>query len=105
MMSSSSERGTRRWRLHSAQQYRASVLVLEASGAEDQGGNTRYAAGQMRTVYQSVADMRRLVPDLTESEIASSDFGDIFARRLPGRCDAAYAPPVRFRSRRNTCRQ
>jgi tricarballylate dehydrogenase len=59
----------------SAKQYRASVLVLEASGAEDQGGNTRYAAGQMRTVYQSVADMRRLVPDLTESEIASSDFG------------------------------
>ena len=59
----------------SAKQYCASVLVLEASGAEDQGGNTRYAAGQMRTVYQSVADMRRLVPDLTECEIASSDFG------------------------------
>lgn len=58
-----------------AHQNNASVLVLEAAGPEDQGGNTRYAAGQMRTVYSGLDDLRRLVPDLTDAEIAVSDFG------------------------------
>ena len=59
----------------SARQAGRSVLVLEAAGPEDLGGNTRYAAGQMRTTYRGVEDLRRLVPDLTDSEIAQSDFG------------------------------
>lgn len=79
----------------SAAQQGASVLVLEASGPEDQGGNTRYAAGQMRAVYSSVDDIRRLVPDLTDAEIAGSDFGtysredylDDVMRLTEHRCD------------------
>lgn len=52
-----------------------SVVVLEAAGEADMGGNTRYAAGQMRTVYHGVEDLKRLIPDLSEAEIAQSDFG------------------------------
>lgn len=59
----------------SACQQGKSVVVLEAAGEKDQGGNTRYAAGQMRTVYRGVEDIRCLVPDLTNAEAATSDFG------------------------------
>lgn len=58
-----------------ARQAGKSVVVLEAAGEVDRGGNTRYAAGQMRVVYNTVDDIRQLVPDLTEAEIANSDFG------------------------------
>jgi tricarballylate dehydrogenase len=53
----------------------AKVIVLEAADPENAGGNTRYAAGQMRTVYRNVDDLLQIVADLTEHEIASSDFG------------------------------
>lgn len=52
-----------------------SVVVLEASGPDDLGGNTRYAAGQMRTCYDGLGDLQALVPDITDTEIAQSDFG------------------------------
>lgn len=58
-----------------AREHGAKVLVLEAADADNAGGNTRYAAGQMRTTYRGVDDLREIVPDLTREEIASSDFG------------------------------
>jgi len=53
----------------------ARVVVLEAADPDNAGGNTRYAAGQMRTTYRGVEDLLEIVPDLTAAEIASSDFG------------------------------
>src|SRR5512147_1003907 len=58
-----------------ARQHGAKVVVLEAADPENAGGNTRYAAGQMRTTYRGVDDLLQILPDLTEVEIASSDFG------------------------------
>ena len=58
-----------------ARQNGAKVVVLEAADPGNAGGNTRYAAGQMRTTYRDVNDLLQIVPDLSESEIASSDFG------------------------------
>jgi tricarballylate dehydrogenase len=59
-----------------ARQQGANVIVLEAADPENAGGNTRYAAGQMRTTYRGVEDLLEIVPDLTRDEIASSDFGE-----------------------------
>ncbi|OGA53799.1 MAG: tricarballylate dehydrogenase [Betaproteobacteria bacterium RIFCSPLOWO2_12_FULL_62_58] len=59
----------------SAREHGANVVVLEAADPQNAGGNTRYAAGQMRTVFRTVDDLLQIVPDLTESEIAISDFG------------------------------
>ena len=59
----------------SAKERGASVVMLEAADPENAGGNTRYAAGQMRTTYRGVDDLLEIVPDLTRDEIASSDFG------------------------------
>jgi tricarballylate dehydrogenase len=58
-----------------AQELGASVLMLEAAPEEESGGNSRFTAGAMRVVYSGVDDIKQLVPDLSENEIATTDFG------------------------------
>ena len=72
-----------------------SVLVCERAPEEQSGGNSRYTAGAMRMVYNSVDDLKQLMPDLTEYECANTDFGsysseaffDDMARITQYRCD------------------
>ncbi|MBI2225551.1 MAG: FAD-dependent tricarballylate dehydrogenase TcuA [Betaproteobacteria bacterium] len=52
----------------------AKVLMLEAAPDEESGGNSRFAGGVMRFAYESVDDLKR-VTELTDEEIANSDFG------------------------------
>src|SRR3954447_4776939 len=58
-----------------AQERGASVLMLEAAPEEESGGNSRFTAGSVRVVYNGVDDIKALVPDLTDQEIATTDFG------------------------------
>ena len=58
-----------------AQEQGASVLMLEAAPEEESGGNSRFTAGSVRVVYNGVDDIKAMVPDLTEQEIATTDFG------------------------------
>ena len=58
-----------------AQEQGASVLMLEAAPEEESGGNSRFTAGSVRVVYNGVDDIKALVPDLTDQEIATTDFG------------------------------
>jgi tricarballylate dehydrogenase len=58
-----------------AQEQGASVLMLEAAPQDESGGNSRFTAGSIRVVYNGVEDIKTLVPDLTEAEIATTDFG------------------------------
>ncbi len=51
------------------------VLVLERAPEAESGGNTRFTAGAIRFAYSGVEDLRELMPDLTEEEIARTDFG------------------------------
>ena len=39
------------------------------------GGNSRFTAGAFRCVYDGVDDLKAIMPDLTEDEIARTDFG------------------------------
>jgi len=59
----------------SAREYGASVLVLERAAEDEGGGNTRFTAGAIRTVYNGVDDLRALMPDITDEEVAITDFG------------------------------
>jgi tricarballylate dehydrogenase len=52
-----------------------SVIMLEAAPIEECGGNSRYTAGLMRVVYNGVDDLAQLIPDLTEEEKKTHDFG------------------------------
>jgi tricarballylate dehydrogenase len=52
-----------------------SVLMLERAPEAESGGNSRFTAGAFRCVYDGVEDLRALMPDLTDEEVANSDFG------------------------------
>ncbi len=53
----------------------ASVLLLERASEEEAGGNSRFTAGAFRCVYSDINDLKALMPDLTNEEIANTDFG------------------------------
>jgi tricarballylate dehydrogenase len=54
----------------------ASVTVLEWAPEEHRGGNSRYTGGLVRLVYNGVDDLLQLMPDLSEHDVASTDFGE-----------------------------
>lgn len=78
-----------------AREHCARVLVLERAPEEESGGNSRFTAGAMRVAYRGVDDLRELMPDLTDDEVARTDFGtytedqflDDIARVTQYRCD------------------
>jgi tricarballylate dehydrogenase len=59
----------------SAHEGGAKVLVLERAPLVERGGNSVYSDGLMRFVYDGADDIRALAPDLTDAELAVSDFG------------------------------
>lgn len=59
----------------SAREQGARVIMLECAPQDEAGGNTRFTAGAMRVAYDSTDDLRHLMPDLTDAEIAQTDFG------------------------------
>ena len=48
---------------------------LNALRKTKSGGNSRFTAGAFRCVYNGVEDLRLLMPDLTNEEVANTDFG------------------------------
>src|SRR3954464_10848065 len=58
-----------------AQEQGAKVVMLEAAPEDESGGNSRFTAGSIRVVYNGVDDIKTLVPDLTQAEIDTTDFG------------------------------
>ena len=59
----------------SAREAGASVALLERAPEDQRGGNSGFAGGNWRVVYDGVDDIKKLVPDLTAEEIANTDFG------------------------------
>lgn len=58
-----------------AQERGAKVLVLERAPEDENGGNSRFTAGAIRVAYDGVDDLKKVMPDLSEDEIAMTDFG------------------------------
>jgi tricarballylate dehydrogenase len=58
-----------------AAEHGVSVLVLERAPEGEDGGNSRFTAGAFRCVYDGAEDLKVLMPDLTEDELAITDFG------------------------------
>jgi tricarballylate dehydrogenase len=73
----------------------AQVTVLERAPREERGGNSAFTAGAMRVTYDGRDDLRLLMPELTEAEWETNDFGtypaedfyDDMARVTESRCD------------------
>lgn len=53
----------------------ANVIVLEAAPMAERGGNSSYTGGALRIVYDSVDDLRTVMPELSDEEIRTTDFG------------------------------
>jgi len=53
----------------------ASVVLIECAPKDESGGNSRFTAGAMRIVYNGVDDLKKVIPDLSDTEIETTDFG------------------------------
>lgn len=79
----------------SAREHGNRVIVIERAPAATTGGNSRFTAGAMRVVYDGVDDLRELMPELSDDEVANADFGqytreqfyDDMGRVTQYRCD------------------
>ncbi|WP_367957426.1 FAD-dependent tricarballylate dehydrogenase TcuA [Aquibium pacificus] len=60
----------------SARNAGGSVLLLERAPEEERGGNSTFTDGKFRAVYNGLEDVKALVPDLTQAEIDTTDFGE-----------------------------
>ncbi|MDB5569607.1 MAG: tricarballylate dehydrogenase [Hyphomicrobiales bacterium] len=77
----------------------ARVIVLEKAPEAERGGNTRFSNGAIRSVYEGVDDIERLVGGLSEAEKARAEFGsytreqyfDDLARVTQYRCQPELA--------------
>ena len=59
----------------SAREQGATVIMLEAAPQDDSGGNSRYTGGLMRVVFNNVNELAEIIPDLTEEEKKTHDYG------------------------------
>src|SRR6202158_171477 len=65
----------------SAKEGGASVLMLEISPEHWRGGNSAFTGGAWRIVYHGFDDLARLIPDLSENELANVDVGTYTAEQ------------------------
>jgi tricarballylate dehydrogenase len=57
----------------------AKVALLERAPEEKRGGNSRFTGGGFRMVHHGAQDIKRVVPDLSDADIARTDFGEYSA--------------------------
>src|SRR5690242_3051013 len=65
----------------SAREAGASVILLERASESERGGNSGFAGGGVRFVYDSQEEVYELVPDLSAAEKANTDFRTYPAER------------------------
>lgn len=58
-----------------ARQEGGEVLVLERAPVHERGGNSMYTGGAFKFAYDSVEDIKRIIPDLSEEQLANTEFG------------------------------
>src|ERR1700744_1743218 len=57
----------------------AKVALLERASEEKRGGNSKFTGGGFRMVHHGAQDIKRVVPDLSDADIARTDFGQYTA--------------------------
>jgi tricarballylate dehydrogenase len=80
----------------SAREHGARVLLIERSPELQRGGNTAFTGGGFRMVHCGLEDVKKVVPDLSEGEIANTDFGEYTAEHYLddlGRVTQYYCDP------------
>jgi hypothetical protein len=57
----------------------AKVALLERAPETKRGGNSNFTGGGFRMVHHGAQDIKRVVPDLSDEEIARTEFGEYSA--------------------------
>jgi tricarballylate dehydrogenase len=65
-----------------AREHGAAVLVLERAPEHLRGGNTYFTGGGFRFPYDGIDDIRRLIGDLSDAEVAAIDVGAYPAQQM-----------------------
>lgn len=65
----------------SARENGATVLVLERAPEAKRGGNSAFTGGGFRMVHHGAEDIKKIVPDLSDADIARTDFGEYSAEK------------------------
>src|ERR1035441_6882154 len=79
----------------SAHENGASVIMLEAAPRDLRGGNSTFTGGMLRFAFDGADDLRRLVPEMAEMDLANIEFDtyteaqffDDMGRLTQFRCD------------------
>ena len=58
-----------------ARENAADVIVLERASIAERGGNSTFTAGAIRVAYNTLDDLLELLPDLSDEEKSTTDFG------------------------------
>ncbi len=73
-----------------------SVALIERAPELKRGGNSKFTGGGFRMVHHGVRDIKRVVPDLSDADIARTDFGEYTAENYLddlGRITQYYIDP------------
>src|SRR5437667_774158 len=74
----------------------AQVALIERAPEAKRGGNSSFTGGGFRMVHHGVQDIKRIVPDLSDADIARTDFGEYSAEEYLddlGRITQYYIDP------------
>src|ERR1700720_829991 len=74
----------------------ASVALLERAPEEKRGGNSKFTGGGFRMGHHGAQEIKRVVPDLSDADIARADFGEYSAEEYLdalGRITQYYIDP------------
>src|SRR6266403_374058 len=74
----------------------ARVAVIERAPETKRGGNSHFTGGGFRMVHHGAHDIKRVVPDLSDADIARTDFGEYSAEEYLddlGRITQYYIDP------------
>src|SRR3977135_3922916 len=63
----------------SAVEQGAKVALIERAPEARRGGNSNFTGGGFRMVHHGAQDIKRVVPDLSDTDIARTDFGEYSA--------------------------
>lgn len=74
----------------------AQVALIERAPEAKRGGNSNFTGGGFRMVHHGAQDIKRIVPDLSGSDVARTDFGEYSAEQYLddlGRITQYYIDP------------
>lgn len=73
----------------------AKVLVLEKAPKHKRGGNSFFTDGAIRFAFNSIEDLREVIPSISDKEVAKINIPPIYKRNILRRFNGANTRKIR----------